>query len=186
MAGLRPSGGFASTERRREGGDGDLIPAPLEVLSAMFLTSTISTRSPSGVSRGYSHTNVEPALKYVSERYQRTRSMGRLRAPASRKCAISALPRRTPSVCSRGWQAQEGSPIPRHGIKCNQSGAIPLARSTVPFRINARVIVAARISHRSVSVCWSLDSRGDHPPPVAIVASETVEMTLTLYPGDVL
>ena len=134
MAGLRPSGGFASTERRREGGDGDLIPAPLEVLSAMFLTSTISTRSPSGVSRGYSHTNVEPALKYVSERYQRARSMGRLRAPASRKCAISALPRRTPSVCSRGWQAQEGSPIPHHRHKVqskrrqparSQHGAIP-------------------------------------------------------------
>src|SRR6516165_203452 len=41
------------------------------------------------------------------------------------------------------------------GINCDQSGIIPLASSTVPSRINARVIVAARLSYRSLAVCWS-------------------------------
>ena len=41
-----------------------------------------------------------PLLKNASDLYQRTRSIGRLRAPVSRKCAISAFPRSTPSLLS--------------------------------------------------------------------------------------
>ena len=45
-----------------------------------------------GVTLGYSQITVAPTLKMVSDLCQRTRSMGRLRAPASRKRPIFCLP----------------------------------------------------------------------------------------------